>query len=35
MERGLIIKMIQSKESLEWVVDAIIDGRRIPTVHKI
>lgn len=30
LERGLIIKMIQSKESLEWIVDALIRGTKIP-----
>lgn len=30
LERGLIIKMIQSKESLEWICDALIRGTKIP-----
>lgn len=30
LERGLLIKMIQSKESLEWIVDALIKGTKIP-----
>lgn len=33
IERQLIIKMIQSKESLEWIVDALIRGEKIPTSH--
>lgn len=33
IERQLIIKMIQSKESLEWIVDALIRGEKIPTMH--
>ena len=31
-ERNLLVKMIQSKESLEWVVESIIAGSKIPTV---
>lgn len=34
IERQLIIKMIQSKESLEWIVDALIKGEKIPTMHQ-
>ena len=30
LERQLLIKMIQCKESLEWIVDAIIRGHKIP-----
>ena len=30
LERAVLIKMIQSKESLEWCVDAIIKGNKIP-----
>jgi hypothetical protein len=26
--------MIQSKESLEWIVDALIRGEKIPTSHQ-
>ena len=34
LERALLIKMIQSKESLEWIADAIIRGEKIPTMHQ-
>ena len=34
MERQLLIKMIQSKESLEWIVQALIRGEKIPTGHQ-
>lgn len=30
LERALMTKMIQSKESLEWIVDALIKGQKIP-----
>lgn len=34
IERQMIIKMIQSKESLEWIVHALINGEKIPTMHQ-
>ena len=35
LERDLIVKMIQSKESLEWICEAIINGQRIPNVQSM
>lgn len=34
-ERAIVIKMIQSSESLEWVCEAIIEGTKIPVLHSI
>jgi hypothetical protein len=34
IEKQLIIKMIQSKESLEWIVDALIRGQKIPSMKQ-
>lgn len=34
-ERSLVVKMIQSNESLEWVCDAIIDGTKLPIINSI
>ena len=35
LERNIIIKMIQCKESLEWIVDSIIRGQKIPNTSAI
>lgn len=35
LERDLVIKMIQSKESLEWICESISNGQRIPTVQSM
>jgi len=32
--RKLVIFMIKSGESLEWVIDAIITGKKIPNLQK-
>lgn len=35
LERQMLVKMIQCKESLEWIVDAIIRGNKVPTSSAI
>jgi len=35
LERGLLIKMIQSKESLEWIVDSLMKNNKIPTGNAV
>lgn len=35
LEKGLIVKMIQSRESLEWVVEALINDQKIPTIQSM
>lgn len=35
LERQMLIKMMQCEESLEWIVDAIIRGNRIPNSSAI
>jgi len=32
-ERTLLLHMIKSKESLEWVCDALINDKKIPQIH--
>ena len=31
IEKDLVLKMIQSQQSLEWICEAIINGKKIPS----